>query len=198
MKAPAAIALCEPSTSRLNAPDCHGAGSRRVPRCNQSRHAYREGATTHSSSDDAFEAHDAVLLEQAAITSRPATARPASASGQRRRHGTACRDCWFPCVGTLWTPAPEASAPTRSGSTLPMRMHDRPALDASPAFGDERVSDETVPHNRIRHGRPAAAGLRLGDRALVPRAIRSGPTPHHWIVADAMAQISRLVMPKRS
>ena len=30
-------------------------------------------------------------------------------------------------------------------------------------FSDERVSDEAGPHNRIRHGRPAAADLCLGD-----------------------------------
>ncbi len=42
----------------------------------------------------------------------------------------------FPCVGTLWSPASEASALTRRGSTLPMHTHDRPTLDASPAFGE--------------------------------------------------------------
>ncbi len=28
----------------------------------------------------------------------------------------------------------------------------------------------------------------FGDRALVPRAIRSGATPHHWIVADPIVR----------
>jgi hypothetical protein len=36
---------------------------------------------------------------------------------------------------------------------------------ADPAFGDERVPDEAGPHDRIRHGPPAAAGLRSGDKA---------------------------------
>ena len=41
------------------------------------------------------------------------------------------------------------------------------------AIGDERVSDEARPHNRIRHGRAAEAGLRLGDRPAA-RAAASG------------------------
>jgi hypothetical protein len=45
----------------------------------------------------------------------------------------------IPCVGTLWTAAAGTSAPARRGSTLPMGLHDRPALDASPAFAEKRV-----------------------------------------------------------
>jgi hypothetical protein len=33
----------------------------------------------------------------------------------------------------------------------------------------------------------AGVGERNGDRALVPRPIRSVATPHGWIVADALA-----------
>jgi hypothetical protein len=36
-----------------------------------------------------------------------------------------------------------------------------------PPFGDEHVSDEAGPHNRIRQRRAVAAGLRLGDGPLV-------------------------------
>ena len=43
----------------------------------------------------------------------------------------------YPTIGTLWTAAPATSAPTRGGSALPMRVHDRPVLDARPGFGDE-------------------------------------------------------------
>jgi len=42
---------------------------------------------------------------------------------------------------------------------------------ASPALGDERASDEAGPHNRIRHGRAAAAGLRLGDVRMTRAAL---------------------------
>jgi hypothetical protein len=37
-----------------------------------------------------------------------------------------------------------------------------------------------------RHDRPGADDP-YGDRALVPRPIRSVATPHGWIVADAIA-----------
>ena len=80
-----------------------------------------------------------------------------------------------PCVGTLWTPAPEASAPTRSGSTLPMRMHDRPALDASPAFGETGSSRSACVW--------AKAAVRRGSRAAAPcRAHRQGSPGLSWLV----------------
>ena len=40
---------------------------------------------------------------------------------------------------------PATPTPTRRGSTLPMRVHDPPAVDASPAFGDRRA-----PRDRAR------------------------------------------------
>ena len=38
--------------------------------------------------------------------------------------------------------------------------------------------------DRIRHGAELEPWFRFGDRALVPRPIRSGATPHDWIVAN--------------
>jgi hypothetical protein len=58
----------------------------------------------------------------------------------RDGHRSGIPDQWcFPCVGRLWTAAPEASARARRGSALPMRVHDRLAPVASLAFGDRRV-----------------------------------------------------------
>ena len=46
--------------------------------------------------------------------------------------------------------------------------------------------------------RRLTARHRNGDRALVPRPIRSGATPHDWIVADAIAGRTSASRPKRS
>ena len=48
--------------------------------------------------------------------------------------------CRLPSVGTLWNVVLGTSAPTRRGSTLPMRMYDPLALDPSLAFGEDRDS----------------------------------------------------------
>ena len=58
---------------------------------------------------------------------------------------------------TLVIPAPPVRLRTRRQTR---RSACRPA---SPASGDEHVSDDACPHNRIRQRRAVAAGLRLGD-----------------------------------
>jgi hypothetical protein len=51
----------------------------------------------------------------------------------------------FPCVGTLWTAAAERQHRPGLGSALPMHSHPTSALDASLAFGEERVPRQHVP-----------------------------------------------------
>jgi hypothetical protein len=94
-------------------------------------------------------------------------------------------DCPFPCVATLWTAG--TSAPNRRCLTLPMHMHthDRPAFDASPAFGDFRTavarcelpgeSDGTLPTSDAAFP-PRGAASRSADFRLSAKCGRD-PDP---------------------
>ena len=89
----------------------------------------------------------------------------------------------------------------RAGRALHRHSPGSACRDAGPAIGDERVSDEAGPHNRIRHVQAAADDLRLGDLAIVAtyrvRALGASEPPSNmrpvrvaadaWVATDGTA-----------
>ena len=95
------------------------------------------------------------------------------------------RHCICRHSGTLDLTALSATSGSRADEPLEACSG---SLTTAPQRGWSRVPAVIRPDDRFDLGRRRTARHRNGDRALVPRPLRSVATPHGWIVANAIAR----------